>query len=118
MSDPPLEEHAEGVLAQARLLLEDLLLEHQPLAVAAVLFQGLADEVQACWRRDRHGLRLHWHPGLASDAREGALLWGPRDARRTRVRQYLDPSNQEPFLKTVTPRLPEGEDRLGNLSGE
>lgn len=47
MSGPPLEQHAEGVLAQARLLLEDLLLEHQPLAVAAVLLQGLADEVQA-----------------------------------------------------------------------
>lgn len=45
MRDLPLEEHAEGVLAEARLLLEDLLLEHQPLAVAAVLLQGLADEV-------------------------------------------------------------------------
>lgn len=50
--DLPLEEHVEGVLAEARLLLEDLLLEHQPLAVAAVLLQGLADEVQACWQRE------------------------------------------------------------------
>lgn len=34
------------------------------------------------------------------------------------MRQNPDPSDQEPVPKTVTPRLPEGEDRLGNLSGE
>lgn len=49
--DLPFKEHSEGVFPETRLLLKYLLLEDQPLAVAAVLLQRFADEVQTGCRQ-------------------------------------------------------------------
>lgn len=53
----PFKKHPEGVFPEARLLLKDLLLENQPLAVPAVLLQSFADEIQTRWQGEKQ-LRL------------------------------------------------------------
>lgn len=95
VSGPPLEQHAEESWRRAAVL-EDLLLEHQPLAVAAVLLKALQMKYRHAVVGMASGCR---RPGRASSMGAGPCSEGQENAGKTRMRQNPDSSNQEPVRK-------------------